>query len=104
MSTTWIEDIRTWRAPDLQDDGVGLLSATLDEVLGGTGGRVGLPAGHETNLRMPLQDFWALQALRPERSFVSDGDIVRSARSIGRSKYWRKKARVLWQTWMPQRR
>ena len=25
MSTTWIEDIRTWRAPDLQDDGVGLL-------------------------------------------------------------------------------
>ena len=82
MGTTWVEDIRTWRAPDLQDDGVSLLSSTLDEVLGGSGGRVGLPAGHETNLRMPLQDFWALQALRPERAFVSDGNIVRSARSV----------------------
>lgn len=82
MSTTWVEDIRTWRAPDLEDDGVGLLSATLDEVLGGSGGRVGLPAGHESNLRMPLNDFWALQALRPERKFVSDGNIVRYARAV----------------------
>ncbi|MGB1160811.1 MAG: M24 family metallopeptidase [Alphaproteobacteria bacterium] len=82
MGTTWVEDIRTWRAPDLEDDGVGLLSATLDEVLGGSGGRVGLPAGHESNLRMPLNDFWALQALRPERQFVSDGNIVRYARSV----------------------
>ena len=82
MSTTWIEDIRTWRAPDLEDDGVGLLSATLDEVLGGSGGRVGLPAGHESNLRMPLNDFWALQALRPERKFVSDSNIVRYARAV----------------------
>ena len=82
MGTTWVEDIRTWRAPDLEDDGVGPLSATLDEVLGGSGGRVGLPAGHESNLRMPLNDFWALQALRPERQFVSDGNIVRYARSV----------------------
>lgn len=82
MGTTWVEDIRTWRAPDLEDDGVGLLSATLDEVLGGSGGRVGLPAGHESNLRMPLNDFWALQALRPERKFISDGNIVRYARSV----------------------
>ena len=82
MGTTWVEDIRTWRAPDLTDDGVGLLSATLDEVLGGSAGRVGLPAGHESNLRMPLNDFWALMALRPERQFVSDGDIFRYARSV----------------------
>ena len=82
MGTTWLEDIRTWRAPDLEDDGVGLLSATLDEVLGGSGGRVGLPAGHESNLRMPLNDFWALQALRPGRQFVSDGNIVRYARCV----------------------
>ena len=82
MGTTWIKDIRTWRAPDLQDDGVSLLSDTLDELVGSASGRIGLPAGHESNLRMPLNDFWALQALRPERQFVSDGDIIRYARSV----------------------
>ena len=82
MGTTWIKDIRTWRAPDLEDDGVSLLSATLDELLGAGAVRVGLPAGHESNLRMPLNDFWALQALRPERQFVSDENIIRYARSV----------------------
>ena len=82
MSATWIEDVRTWRAPDLVDDGVGLLSTTLDEVLGGPAGRVGLPAGQESCMRMPMQDFWDLQALRPGRAFVSDGNIVRAARSV----------------------
>ena len=82
MGTTWLDDIRTWRAPDLDDDGVGLLSATLDELLGGEAGRVGLPAGHESNLRMPLNDFWALQALRPARQFLSEGNLVRYARSV----------------------
>jgi Xaa-Pro aminopeptidase len=82
MGTTWIDDIRTWRAPDLEDDGISLLSACLDEVLGGEAGRVGLPAGHESNMRMPLQDFWSLQAARPNRAFVGDGNIVRAARSV----------------------
>ena len=40
MATTWIEDIRTWRAPDLTDDGVSLLSHTLKECVGSSG-RVG---------------------------------------------------------------
>ncbi len=31
---------------------------------------------------MPLQDFWSLQALRPRRAFVGDGNIVRAARSV----------------------
>ncbi|MGB1157205.1 MAG: M24 family metallopeptidase [Alphaproteobacteria bacterium] len=82
MGTTWLDDIRTWRAPDLVDDGVSLLSDTLDEVVGSAGGRIGLPAGQESNLRMPLQDFWDLQALRPERRFVSDDNIVRYARAV----------------------
>lgn len=82
MATTWVQDIRTWRAPDLTDDGVGLLNATLDELLGGQGGRVGLPAGQESHLRMPLGDFWRLQAARPSRSFVGDGNLVRRCRAV----------------------
>ena len=32
MSKTWIDDIRTWPSPDLNDDGISLLSDTLNEV------------------------------------------------------------------------
>lgn len=31
MGQTWITDIRTWQAPDYEDDGIGLLAATLCE-------------------------------------------------------------------------
>ena len=35
MARTWVDDIRTWRAPDLRDDGGTLLTDTLREVAGG---------------------------------------------------------------------
>ena len=56
MGSTWIDDIRTWRAPDLIDDGVSLLSDTIKECVG-TSGRVGIPAGHESHVRVPMSDF-----------------------------------------------
>jgi Xaa-Pro aminopeptidase len=56
MGQTWISDIRTWRAPDLEDDGVSLLAETIREIVP-EGETVGLPDGHETHLRMPLADY-----------------------------------------------
>ncbi|KNX42791.1 putative peptidase [Roseovarius tolerans] len=53
MGTTWISDIRTWAAPDPDDDGVSLLADTLREI----GGPVGVPDGPESHVRMPLGDF-----------------------------------------------
>ena len=82
MRSTWIKDIRTWRAPDLRDDGVTLLNDTLDEVLGNKEGRVGLPFEHESNLRMPLGDFLRLCKLNPKRHYISDNNIVRRLRAI----------------------
>jgi len=32
MGRTWIKDIRTWSAPDPEDDGVTLLASTLSEI------------------------------------------------------------------------
>jgi len=32
MNQTWVEDIRTWPSPDLNDDGISLLSDTLNEI------------------------------------------------------------------------
>jgi Xaa-Pro aminopeptidase len=56
MAATWVEDIRTWPAPQPEDDGVSLLAATLTE-RAVRFGRIGVPLGHETHLRMPAADY-----------------------------------------------
>ncbi|MBG04795.1 MAG: peptidase M24 [Rhodospirillaceae bacterium] len=56
MSRTWLDDIRTWPSPALQDDGVSLLIAAVREAVG-DGNAFGVAMGPETHLRMPLLDF-----------------------------------------------
>lgn len=77
MATTWVEDIRTWAAPDPGDDGVSLLAEALREV----GGPVGVPSHLETHLRMPLTDFARVQALAGV-GFTDDKGIVAGLRAI----------------------
>ncbi|MGB1960778.1 MAG: M24 family metallopeptidase [Candidatus Puniceispirillaceae bacterium] len=81
MARTWIADIRTWSAPDLQDDGLSLLSDTLHEVIG-QNAKIGVPFGHETHIRMPHADFLRLQQLCPSLHFADDGEVVRRLRLI----------------------
>lgn len=81
MATTWIADIRTWPSPDPADDGVTLLAATLREVAGGSG-RIGLPMGPETQLRMPLVDFARLEAAIGPLAFVDATAAIRRVREI----------------------
>lgn len=81
MAATWITDIRTWRAPDLVDDGIGLLVETLIE-LAGPDGRIGVPMGLETHLRMPLADWDRLQQITPTLTFTSDALILRHLRMV----------------------
>ncbi|SFL11135.1 M24 family metallopeptidase [Shimia haliotis] len=81
MGQTWVEDIRTWTAPDLRDDGVTLLAQTLREVVP-EGEHIGLPDGHETHLRMPLAD---LQRVRDDiggRKIAGDAGIMRALRMV----------------------
>ncbi|MGH1578763.1 M24 family metallopeptidase [Planktotalea sp.] len=77
MAGTVVEDIRTWSAPDYQDDGVSLLIDTLQEVAGR--GKIGTPHGIESHLRMPLADWMRLNA---RLTLVSDEAIMRGARMI----------------------
>ena len=77
MARTWVEDIRTWRAPDLEDDGVSLLADTLRDVAGD--GPVGVPMGHETHLRMPLEDYARLGS---SVRLVQDHAIMRALRMV----------------------
>ena len=77
MARTWISDIRTWRAPDLDDDGIGLLAETLRAL----GPRIGTPSGLQSHLRMPLDDFGRLNAALP-KPIGADAGILRSLRLV----------------------
>ena len=77
MGRSWIDDIRTWSSPDLEDDGVSLLADALSEVA--PNGDVGIPDLHETHLRMPLSD---MQRLGESVRLTSDFGIIRQLRMV----------------------
>ena len=81
MAQTWIDDVRTWSAPDLKDDGVSLLADSLNE-LTPNGASIGCPDGHETHVRMPLADLNRLQADIGARRITGDHGIMRTLRMI----------------------
>ncbi len=81
MRTTWISDIRTWRAPRYEDDGVSLLGETLKE-LASSGERIATPSDNGTHLRMPLSDWARLQEMLAGRVFVGDGGLMRRQRMV----------------------
>ena len=77
MARSWITDIRCWRAPDLEDDGISLLAETLHAL----GPSIGTPSGLQSHLRMPLTDFAQLNAALPQ-PIGADFDILRSLRLV----------------------
>ena len=81
MSGTWVDDIRTWPAPQPEDEGVTLLASTLLD-LAGPAGRIGLPMAAETHLRMPLSDYEMLQRHLGDATLVDATNIVRSLRMV----------------------
>lgn len=81
MRRTWIEDIRTWQAPDPRDDGLSLLADTLADAVGGEG-RIGLPMGAETHLRMPLAQFEDLRTRITLLEFVDATKVLHRVREV----------------------
>ncbi|BBU57126.1 hypothetical protein KU6B_33910 [Mameliella alba] len=61
MGQCHVGEVRTWPAPDPVDDGIGILTETLAALVPERG-RIGLPMGLETSLRMPLADYRRLTA------------------------------------------
>ncbi|MFQ5755659.1 MAG: M24 family metallopeptidase [Acidiferrobacterales bacterium] len=59
MAATWVEDIHTWPAPRPEDDGISLLQDVIG-ALPRKFGRLGIPLGHESFLRMPARDYQKL--------------------------------------------
>ena len=81
MKTTWITDIRNWRAPDYQDDGVSLLAQSLCETVP-KGGRIAVPDGGGTHLRMPVRDWHRLQTACAGRVLAGDEDLMAAQRMV----------------------
>jgi Xaa-Pro aminopeptidase len=77
MARTGLRDIRTWAAPDPEDDGVSLLAETLREI----GGPVGVPSGPESHLRMPLADFERVKQASA-LVFCDDAGIMAGLRAV----------------------
>lgn len=80
MAGTWLDDIRTWPSPVPQDDGISLLALTLQEVAGA--GRIGVPMGSETHLRMPLADFEVLRTKCHSAEFVDATPLIQALRLV----------------------
>jgi len=76
MARGWVDDIHSWRSPDLSDDGLTLLVRVLRELVG-TSGYVATPMGHETHMRLPLS---TLDALRGAVQLTADNGIMRTLR------------------------
>ncbi len=81
MHTTWLNDIRTWSSPQPEDDGVSLVTDTLKQ-LPSRYGRIGVPMGHETLVRMPALDFKTLTVRLSNKEFIDAGMLIRSIRAI----------------------
>ncbi len=77
MQASWIEDIRTWPSPAPDDDGVSLLASVLAAY-----GRVGIPMGPESMLRMPLADFQRVCNLTPGMERVDVTPLMRRLRMV----------------------
>lgn len=81
MGRTWIKDIRTWDAPNPDDDGVTLLSDTIAGVTAPSA-RIGIPSGLETHARMPLTDLRKVEQLIAPRVFVDGTSAIQRTREI----------------------
>ncbi|GGH31111.1 Xaa-Pro aminopeptidase [Cribrihabitans marinus] len=81
MAGTWLSDIRCWDAPHPEDDGVSLLADTLNDMVPPSG-RIGLPMGLETHLRMPLADYLRISDRLAPREMADATDILHRVREI----------------------
>ncbi|MEM6386577.1 MAG: Xaa-Pro peptidase family protein [Pseudomonadota bacterium] len=81
MARSWLSDIRTWDAPNPPDDGLSLLADTLLELIPNRG-KLAVPMGLETHLRMPLADYVALCNRLAPREIVDGTACIQRVREI----------------------
>lgn len=73
--------MRTWPSPQPEDEGLTLLTQTVNEVVGPSA-RIGMPEGPETHLRMPMRDFRRLSLLLPRITFTDATHVIKELRMV----------------------
>lgn len=81
MRKGWLDDVRTWSAPSPNDDGISLLVQVLAP-LATNKSRLGVMKGHETQLRMPLNDWERLLSSLPDIRVVDATNLVQGMRMV----------------------
>lgn len=81
LKISWIDDVRLWASPNPDDEGISLLASILKN-LSKRHGRVGVPMGPETHLRMPANDVVALKTALESVALVDSTEIIRNLRMV----------------------
>jgi Xaa-Pro dipeptidase len=81
MRRGWLDDVRTWSAPQPEDDGISILTELMSP-LASKGARLGLMKGHETLLRMPLGDWERLMAALPGIRVADATGLMQALRMV----------------------
>jgi Xaa-Pro dipeptidase len=81
LKLSWIDDLRIWASPNPQDEGISVLARTLSEVAQ-RHGRIGVPMGPETHLRMPANDVAQLRDALGAIEMRDATEIIRSLRMV----------------------
>ena len=81
MQGTWVNNIQTWSSPNPQDEGITLLTASIKALMKRFN-TIGLPKGHESTLRMPINDYERLKNNLASYEFADVTKILRYARYI----------------------
>ncbi len=81
FAATWVRDVRTWPAPQPEDDGLGLL-ASVFSALPRRGGRIGWEMGRESVIRMPIADFDRLRDMDHGFGFADASPLIWKLRMV----------------------
>jgi Xaa-Pro aminopeptidase len=81
MRKTWVNDIRTWPAPQPEDDGVSLMVQVLGDVLRKFG-RIGWEMGRESIIRMPISDFDRIRSACSGIEFADASPLIWALRMV----------------------
>lgn len=81
FAATCIDEVRSWPAPQPQDDGVSLLADTLMS-LPRSSGKVGWEMGRESIIRMSIKDFDTLRTKVPGLEFVDGSPAIWALRMV----------------------
>ncbi|MBT6118595.1 MAG: aminopeptidase P family protein, partial [Rhodospirillaceae bacterium] len=80
-ATSWVADLRTWRSPNPENEGLDLIAAAIAD-LKSRYGRVGFELGPESRLGFPVADLLRLKEMIGPVEMADGSGVLREVRMI----------------------